>query len=119
MYERHEYHEYLDKYRSHIENYEDLQRKIHGEMITNSLDSWIHEFLKTHLRNQWVPGLINKNAEATRTLSNMMKHQIPTIGNLLKTLESLKIDLEACSDFSARGFDKRLHPKSKVILTNN
>lgn len=39
MYERHEYHEYLDKYRSHIENYEDLQRKIHGEMITNSLDS--------------------------------------------------------------------------------
>lgn len=40
MYERYGYHEYLDKYRSHIENYEDLQRKIHGEMITNSLDSW-------------------------------------------------------------------------------
>lgn len=62
--------------------YEDLQRKIHGEMITNSLDSWIYEFLTKHLRNQWVPGLINKNAEATRTLWNMMKHQIPTIGNI-------------------------------------
>ena len=79
MYERHEYHEYLDKCRSHIENYEDLQRKIHGEMITNSLDSWIHEFLKKHLRKQWVPGLINKNAEATGTLWKIVKHQIPTI----------------------------------------